>query len=372
MSLRVVSDHSEVYRRRGEFAGWPANYGLWSWGDEIVSMFARGRLGSPDGGLHLEDSSHPFTPAQARSTDGGRTWKTEAFNAFVPGAETLSADEHVEEPIKAGSRIEPARDLRHLQAPIDFLDPELTVLAARTGIEGHPASWFYVSRDRACSWEGPFAFEGLALDGGISARTDIVPLGRHDALFLLTTTKDDGEEGRVFCARTRNGGRTFEFQSYVWDGQRGYGIMPVSTRLSDRTILTLVRRSDERRRGWIDAYRSGDEGRTWSFAGRPVADTGHMGNPAALTKLRGARLNGDRLVLTYGYRDPPFGLRAVVSDDSGASWTAPLIIRADGGGPDLGYPRTVARPDGGILAVYYWNSPEGEERFIAASAIEFV
>lgn len=36
----------EIYRRRGEFAGWPANYGLWSWGDEMLVVFARGKLGA--------------------------------------------------------------------------------------------------------------------------------------------------------------------------------------------------------------------------------------------------------------------------------------------------------------------------------------
>ncbi|WP_411032787.1 sialidase family protein [Shinella sp. BYT-45] len=365
MNRYIASRHVEVYRRQGEFAGWPANYGLWTWGNETVCIFAAGRLGSPDGGLHLEDSGSPFTPMQARSSDGGLTWTTEAFNARVPGSGTLSADEHVDEALKARNRMAPSRDIHPLEAPIDFLDAETIILAARTGITGRPASWFYVSRDRARSWEGPFGFEGLDLAGGISARTDIVALGRHDALFMLTTTKDDGEEGRVFCARTRDGARTFRFRSYLWNGRQGYAIMPASARLSDGTILTLVRRNDEGKRGWIDAYASIDEGRTWSFAGRPVADTGHMGNPPALT-----RLDDDRLVLTYGYRSPPFGIRAVVSTDGGASWSEPMTIRDDGGGPDLGYPRTVMRPDGSVLAVYYFNCAENGERFIAATAFK--
>jgi hypothetical protein len=36
----------EVHRKGDEFAGWPANYGLWSWGDEVVVVFARGKLGA--------------------------------------------------------------------------------------------------------------------------------------------------------------------------------------------------------------------------------------------------------------------------------------------------------------------------------------
>ncbi|WP_349017722.1 sialidase family protein [Rhizobium sp. 32-5/1] len=358
--------HAEVYRRRGNFAGWPANYGLWNWGNEIVCVFAIGRVGSPDGNFHLEDPCHPFKPAQARSIDGGRTWKQEQFNALVPAAETLSADEHVDETLKARKTIVPAQDLQPLVEPVDFLDAEVIILAARTGIVGRPTSWFYVSRDRAHSWEGPFKFNGLELAGGISARTDIVALDHHDALFLLTTTKDDGTEGRVFCARTSDGARSFQFQTFLGKAQGGYAIMPASARLLDGAVLTLVRCNDKGRRGWIDAYKSIDKGRTWTFAGRPVIDTGFMGNPPALAQA------GSRLVLTYGYRSFPFGIRAVISSDNGTSWTAPLIIRDDGGGPDLGYPRTVVRPDGKIVAVYYFNCPKTDERFIAASVFQLV
>ena len=365
MSGCEVCHHVEIYRRPGEFAGWPANYGLWSWGNETVCIFATGRLGSPDGGLHLEDPSQPFTPTQARSRDGGLTWTTEAFDANVPGAGSLSADEHVNEALKARNTIAGSRDFSLLESPIDFPDTETIILAARTGITGRPTSWFYVSRDRARSWEGPFGFEGLELEGGISARTDIVTLGRNDALFMLTTTKDDGEEGRVFCARTRDGAKSFQFQSYLWNGRQGYAIMPASARLRDGTILTLLRRNDGGKQGWIDAYTSNDEGRTWMFAGRPVSDTGNMGNPPALTQL-----HDDTLVLTYGLRSRPFGIRAVVSRDGGVSWSQPSIIRGDGGGADLGYPRTVMRPDGSVLAVYYFNCTANGERFIAASVFQ--
>lgn len=355
--------HVEIYRRPGAFAGWPANYGLWNWGDEVVCVFAVGRLGTPDGSLHLEDSCHPFKPAQARSFDGGLTWEVEAFNAAVPGRQSLSADEHVVEDLKAGGAILPDRDLRPMEEPVDFLTQGSVILAARTGIRGHPLSWFYVSHDRARSWEGPFAFHGLEVAGGIAARTDIVVLGKRDALFLLTTT-EDGEEGKVFCARTADGGCTFRFQAYLGRGRRGSAIMPASVRLDDGTVFTAVRRNDERRRGWIDAYRSFDEGRTWTFAGRPVADTGYMGNPPALTRL------GDDLILTYGYRAPPFGIRAIASSNGGLSWSDPMIVRGDGGGPDLGYPRTIARADGTLLAVYYFNRADTDERFIAASVFQ--
>ena len=43
-------EHIEIYREKGRYAGWPANYGIWSWGDEIVVGFTLGYI-NPDGGI---------------------------------------------------------------------------------------------------------------------------------------------------------------------------------------------------------------------------------------------------------------------------------------------------------------------------------
>lgn len=62
--------HIEVYRQPGQFAGWPANYGLWMWGDEAVVVFAQDLLGS-QGNIHARDRRHQFRPRQpVASTEG--------------------------------------------------------------------------------------------------------------------------------------------------------------------------------------------------------------------------------------------------------------------------------------------------------------
>jgi hypothetical protein len=365
MTARFEAIHTIVYRRLGAFAGWPANYGVWAWGDEIVCVFATGRLGRESENLHLEDQHHAFTPVQARSLDGGLTWQAEPFCGSVPGARNLSADEHVTKDLEAGPNVDPAFDLITLPTPIDFADGEQVVMAARTGISGRSVSWFYVSKDRARSWNGPFRFEGLkSHEEALSARTDIITLGRHDALFMLTAPKADGTEGRILCARTQDGGLSFSSEGFVWDEQTGYAIMPSSTRLADGTIYTVVRRRAHDR-FWLEAYRSADLGRTWSCVGTPVRNTGIMGNPPALVALP-----DERLVLLYGFRDPPFGLSAVVSRDRGGTWSEPAVLRDDGDDADLGYPCALVRQDGKIIVVYYFNDRDGPERFIAASILE--
>jgi hypothetical protein len=121
-------------------------------GGEVVVIFAQGLLGS-EGKIHARDRNHPFRPRQARSLDGGFSSTIEPFNGEIPGGETLSADEHVVEERRVQENILRGRDLKVMDLPINFLDPETIVMAARTGIRGGAISWLYVSRDRARSLE---------------------------------------------------------------------------------------------------------------------------------------------------------------------------------------------------------------------------
>ncbi|SDS26336.1 sialidase family protein [Microlunatus soli] len=355
-------DRSTVYREPGRFAGWPANYGLWGWGEEVVSIFVSGWIGT-DTGLHPRDRSRPFVPVVARSQDGGRSWTHEPFTGTIPGgAQTLSGDEHVDADLQIGPRLS-ADDFVPMAEPIDFTDPETIVLVARTGIVAGAVSWFYVSSDRARTWTGPYRIPDFG-QAAVAARTDIVAFGPDEALFQLTTGKPDGSEGRVLSAWTGDGGRTFEQRGWVGETPDGYAIMPSSVALEDGTVLCARRCAGAGEKGgratWIDLYASQDRGVSWELIGRPVPDAGGGGNPPALV-----RLADDRLVLAYGSRAEPYGLRAVSSDDHGRSWTL-QVLTDDVAVRDMGYPRAIAMDDGTVLAAYYANSGSRSERSIEA------
>ena len=68
------------------------------------------------------------------------------------------------------------------------------------------------------------------------------------------------------------------------------------------------------------------------------------------------RLQDGRLLLTYGYRHPPFGIRAVASEDDGRTWRTDrvFVLRTDGDNYDLGYPRSVQLKDGTVVTIYYY------------------
>jgi len=352
-------EHVVVYREPGRFAGWPANYGIWLWGDEIVLGFTLGYIGN-DNSMHLRDKARPFLPMQARSQDGGYTWKVSPAPCRTPGGRGLSADEHVIPELQVAPWLDGPEGPVPPPGGFDFTHPDFALMCTRSGLEAGARSWFYVSFDRCRSWQGPFWLPDFGAPG-VAARTDYVVLNAGEALLFLTVAKSDGHEGRPLCARMSEGGRRIEFLSWIGPEPVGYAIMPSTVRLADGTLLSAVRRS-EPEGSWIDLYRSLDGGLSWEYAGRPVRETGRGGNPPALTLL-----SDGRLCITYGYRNEPYGIRAVLSEDEGRSWSSPIVLRADGGNRDLGYPRTVERPDGKLVTCYYFNDHAEGERYIGAT-----
>ena len=66
-------------------------------------------------------------------------------------------------------------------------------------------------------------------------------------------------------------------------------------------------------------------------------------------------LKDGRLLMTYGWRKEPFGVRAMFSADGGKTWGEEWIIHDRGLNRDLGYPSTVEMPDGTFFTLWYEN-----------------
>jgi hypothetical protein len=98
--------------------------------------------------------------------------------------------------------------------------------------------------------------------------------------------------------------------------------------------------------------RSSDHGRTF----QKWEDAGFQGNP-----FYAMRLPDGRALLVYGYRHPPFGIRARVLDAECRNIAAApeVILRDDGGGVDLGYPWATMIGQDRALVVYYFNRADG-------------
>jgi hypothetical protein len=343
--------HTVIYSEKGRFAGWPANHGIWSWGDEILVGFSRGYY-KDEGPFHHIDRAKPEEFLLARSRDGGATWTIERPRPPGALAGTLGMRHGRMPPDVLEER---PTDLR---VPIRFDAPDFA-LTLRMEDTDSGLSRFWFSYDRGQAWQGPFK---LPLFGqkGVMGRTDYITDGARGCWLFLTASKTNGREGRPFCARTDDGGLSWRFLSFVGPEPAGYAIMPSTVRLAPTELVTTIRRRDPPR-SWIDAYTSSDGGVTWAFLASPEADAGE-GNPPSLLRLRDGRL-----CLSYGYRKSPFGIRARLSKDRGKTWTSAIVLRDDGGSRDLGYVRSVARPDGQIVIVYYYHDRSRPERYLAAT-----
>jgi hypothetical protein len=347
-----VVRHVKVYAERGRFGGWPANHGIWSWGDEILVGFSAGYFKDNGPKRHAIDHDRPEEFLLARSRDGGQTWSIEnpaAQGALIPVGKVLHG---ITPP---GLKEKPWQDC---PCGIDFTHPDFALTVRMTDVNAGP-SRFYYSTDRGKVWQGPFRLP-LFDQPGIAARTDYVVNGKHDCLLFLTAAKLDRREGRPFCARTTDGGRTWKFVAWIGTEPTGYAIMPATVRLGARELLTAIRCRDGAK-SWMETYRSLDDAGSWQLDTVPAPDLGE-GNPPSLI-----RLTDGRICLTYGYRAAPYGIRARLSRDGGHTWGAEINLRADGGGRDLGYPRSVQRRDCKVVTVYYFHDEPRGDRYIAAT-----
>jgi hypothetical protein len=285
-----------------------------------------------------------------RSKDYGRTWDSAkpAVNMYTNRAKGT----------------ENAKTLADL-GPIDYLDKD--VLVANDGPDfGTPKARTLVriSRDRGHTWSPdlPLPMDGLHSLSGMNSvlvRPDgtvfiwlfEVGTGGFDRHPLIYALPPGGTDFRFmtfitpkqdpFGAADGDYSGTLRFGGHRWFYPRGF-MLP-----NGRMLCTLRAQRDPRGVMWTEVYFSDDGGDTWNFLSR-VND---FGSPGSLV-----RLPDGRLVMVYGYRLMPSGIRAKVSEDEGKTWGPELIIRDDGGSWDVGYPNAWVTDDGKIGVIYYFNS----------------
>jgi hypothetical protein len=149
-------------------------------------------------------------------------------------------------------------------------------------------------------------------------------------------------------------------------------VMPATVRVSATHLISAMRRRYDPpitekpvlTKNWIDVYESFDNGKTWRFLHKIAnTDTGlRNGNPPSMVRLE----NG-WLCVMYGYRGVPYSIRAKISDDNGKSWSKEIILRDGARNWDIGYTRSVVRPDQKVVTLYYFTSDDPFENHIAAT-----
>lgn len=225
-----------------------------------------------------------------------------------------------------------------------------TAYLEQAGPKNFGGSRYLFSDDNGENWSRPVKIPAFSPHG---------PAVDEDGFFYQPTLANEGGKRQVYMYRGTPDGKSWEKLGLVGESERGnVAVTPVfeephSVFLPDGTLLTAIRVPAD---GFMRISFSPDKGRTWS---EPV-QTPVKGYPQHLLPLADGRL-----LCTYGYRFPPMGVRACFSADGGKTWELKneVVIQNNGTG-DLGYPVSLALPDGKILTVYYTTNRHHPEAHI--------
>jgi hypothetical protein len=342
---------------KDKFHGWPANNGAWNWDNEIVVGFTQGDFDIVDGHNLKGIQESKFS----RSLDGGETW-----HVFDP--DNFLDDDNIKW-LPVGKK--------DLEKPMDFAHDGFAMRIFATGYHGNddPGGGFYYSYDRGKTWNGPYFLGDInnhpELKGKtLTPRTDYIIMGKKECFIFVTVNADvNGENiSRIACIKTENGGLEFDFVTWIAPlAQGARAIMPNTVQLSKDKFLLTYRKINIPKtpiESTIDAYVSNDRCKTWRFIST-IKEIKTNSNPPAIVKL-----DDGRLCCIYGDRDAA-KVCGKYSSDEGKTWGKEFVIREHykslDGWADMGYPRLVKRPDGKLVAMYYWASPDHPQHFIAAS-----
>ena len=198
------------------------------------------------------------------------------------------------------------------------------------------------SHDGGLTWEPPYHMDFEPLRGR-SPYGKMVALA--DGTLLLPLYGDEigaSGEARPNCSyilRSRDGGLTWGDPTLIAQAfnETGLALLP------DGVLLGALRTHTHEVPDHVWLSRSPDEGRTWSD---PQQVTSPAEHPADLLAL-----SDGSVLMTYGRRHEPYGVRAVVLQDGGPS--DELVVCDDALSGDCGYPSSVRLSDGRIITAYY-------------------
>jgi len=383
--------HSRIAGGRNLFCAWPFTGGIHSFGGgEIVFTYTE----KPSAYQTPEDVKHHETQARqvlCRTLDGGQSWPDELRQ--VVRDNQVPFDEWIQQ----GGQPQPV-DMTGKDAMFLFWrsfsgEPWR---AADGELHYRPVTFALRSTDRGYTWHMPAVIvpnyhldsiwgmtsylkqpDGTILAGFGADRYAPVSSKSADAQALAEADRtpwETQEIGRrptcrcVLYISKDQGLHWYYFSTIAYEDNDGIECSyPAFVRLpSGRILCTVGYRFIRGSISWTSVTCSDDDGRTWA-APRRINDLGDQANLC--------QLSDGRIVCIYGYRFVPYGIRGIVSEDDGQTWSDEFVIRADGAGPDLGYLVITELPDGRILTVYYFNVDDGVDvkllrggrRFIATS-----
>ena len=345
------AEQGVVYRLPGE------RFGYFAW--PTIARMDDGTLLVVSSGLRAEHVC-PFGKTVLNvSSDDGRTWSPPRVIQDSPiddrdaGIVNLGGKSVLASWFRSDTRIY----AKETWIPAAERDSWPKVFADWTDdmVTGLVGSWTSISDDGGETWGDPRRAPVSTPHGPIKlADGDLLYLGKPFG------TWKDMEVGQITAARSSDRGQTWRIIGRVPVAPRTTAANyhePHVVELPSGRLVAAIRVEERSGRSGMPAFTimqtlSDDGGVTWSVP-RWV---GFSGSPPHLV-----RHSSGALVMTYGYREKPFGQRVAISRDDGQSWQGDWVLRADGPDFDLGYPATVELADGSLLTVCYQKAAPNEK-----------
>jgi len=170
----------------------------------------------------------------------------------------------------------------------------------------------------------------------------------HDGRILLPLS-DVPNYRQVFSVESVDAGRSWHPPVTIARGDTHEFEEPALLACKSGKLLLVLRDNATRH---LHQAESIDGGLSWTApVSLPI-----KGYPAHLLQL-----DDGRILMTYGWRFPDFGIHAVLSNDEGKTWDIDRTFCIRGAMPNknVGYPATIATGSGGFFTVYYGEDPNG-------------
>jgi sialidase-1 len=195
-----------------------------------------------------------------------------------------------------------------------------------------------ISLDNGHIWTHTVPLDIAPYQGAFSPK-GALQLASGDVLLALGSHEHDPLHA-AFVVRSTDYGRTWKAPAEVARLDGCEFCEPSITQTTTGRVICMLR---DERSGFVYQSHSDNEGESWS----PVRRLDLWGYPPhAIT------LTDGRLLVIYGHRRPPYGIYAALSDDDGASWSTPFLVR-DLPNANLGYPSVIEYEPGRLFTVYY-------------------
>ncbi len=199
------------------------------------------------------------------------------------------------------------------------------------------------STDKGKTWSKPLRDETIykfyAGQGHVSPYGKIIQMPDGDVLMAVYFEFFDERGNQSYLFRSRDQGKSWGNPVLLGKHYNETAIQ----RLPDGRLLAALR---SEKGGHLAVSESKDQGRTWSL---PVQVTKDQEHPADLIVLKDGRV-----LMTYGQRNAPRGVHAMISSD-GRTWDPArrMVLADDAPNVDCGYPSSIELATGQILTIYY-------------------